>query len=1065
MRLRFVFSVVSTVVVLEVAACGLRSPGSGSGGSGGETAPGPADDRLVETFATPLEVLAGDTVTVRCVVRRDGQHLPDEATAIDVTPGVGTHLRDDSADGTWTITPTAAGAYLVQCRTEDGAVVDEQGVHLLVEPAAPVVIETTLDVPLAEAGTPVGVTCEAFDTYGNLIAEPRPTGLVVDAELSVDPPSGTQFIVRGTLTGDYSVACELDTLIDDTPETLTIVPGIPAASVTTVDRTDIGPTDVVNVSCDVTDAYGNSLAGVATTVYAMAADGSLPADNGLTTTDTTMSATRVGTYYVFCMVPGFQAGDESPAIIHVGWGLPCTWVADVQDLGCLWQGRRLPIDFAVYDFWGNEVENAAIAPTDPGGGGLPGVASDGQGGWVFGNEGLFDVRVSVVTPPDMDPACASVGGNIGQPYDVPFSVIVDSTGPQFDITSPPRASMMVNGGAADTSITIDGTVTDTVSFITGLALIGNDLAPAGNNFTESFSVNQISRWGLSIIDGVAVDECGNRSVIAQSYLRSGAYFGAFTFPEPTARAARGIIAHLNQPVIDDGDRTTLNDMASIGETIISTLDWDTIIQSDPPLAENSAAGRRCSAGCCFWCDTWAEIEYELRRDPDASVYIEGPVINSLVAVNGGISFDITINQIDFPLTFWARDRDCACGIGPVTIASISGSAVAGANWARATGVLGVTIQAGAPSATVSNLNLTTNGLYLNISCPGWLQFICDGFTGLLISVFKPTIEGALQDAIVNEMPPLIEGMLGGFTLDTGFDIPPPTQMRLEMSSGLDRIVFCGANAGIPKPPECPATNPNPGYGQLGLYSQVYPGTRGSGISASSRGTIQKGGALPTFSSSAYNFGMGIKDDMFNQLLWALWYGGGLDLDWTDLEPLLGSSGIQGVNLSFHASLPPVGMPGRNGNQIEIGLGDVYMDASVDLAALLGGSSSGAGTLNVSLYLSTIIGATLTVLETVDAGGDPVNEFQIDFDQNPQIFVEVVNIDDPGYQGLMSDLFQQILEILLPNLLGGVLSSFPIPEIDLGGIVNLPSGADSTWTLSGVAVDRTSDYYRLTGSLD
>src|SRR5207247_9551963 len=140
--------------------------------------------------------------------------------------------------------------------------------------------------------------------------------------------------------------------------------------------------------------------------------------------------------------------------------------------------------------------------------------------------------------------------------------------------------------------------------------------------------------------------------------------------------------------------------------------------------------------------------------------------------------------------------------------------------------------------------------------------------------------------------------------------------------------------------------------------------------------------------------------LFNGILWSGWYGGALDLP--DVTQLLGSSAVPGVNMSFFATLPPVVMPGRSGSQIDIGMGDVYVDASVDLGQLLGGQAGGTP-LNVGLYLSMIAGASITI--------DANNQLVVAVEPNPQIEVQVVSIDDPGYQGLMSDLFADLLGIV------------------------------------------------------
>ena len=114
----------------------------------------------------------------------------------------------------------------------------------------------------------------------------------------------------------------------------------------------------------------------------------------------------------------------------------------------------------------------------------------------------------------------------------------------------------------------------------------------------------------------------------------------------------------------------------------------------------------------------------------------------------------------------------------------------------------------------------------------------------------------------------------------------------------------------------------------------------------------------------------------------MWYGGGLDI--SDLSGLLAGGDFDNVSLSFDALSPPVLMPGRDGHEIQIGLGDVWIDAAVDI--------EGFGNLNVSLYLSTIVGGFLDIDPTT-------NSLIVSLDNNPDIWVQVAAIDEPSFPDL------------------------------------------------------------------
>lgn len=278
----------------------------------------------IETFVSPKRVVAGTEITASCVVSQDRAYLPGVAVVVAISPNPGAVTTFPTGVR---FTPTVAGEYNVRCQTADQSVADVDGVTVVVEEGAPAVVETTLAATLAEAGAPVGVTCELLDAYGNALA-PDPAqgffGVQTGSELWVDPPSGVGFVVRGTAAGDHTVACTYGGLTDPTPEILTVVPGIPANTETTVDNTNLSPTEPSNVSCVVTDQWGNVLQGYDTTVQVLADDGSPPESNGLSLTGGSVSATAAGTYYVACGVEGFFAADESPAVVNVHPGPPAS---------------------------------------------------------------------------------------------------------------------------------------------------------------------------------------------------------------------------------------------------------------------------------------------------------------------------------------------------------------------------------------------------------------------------------------------------------------------------------------------------------------------------------------------------------------------------------------------------------------------------------------------------------------------------------------------------------------------------------------------------------------------
>ena len=190
----------------------------------------------------------------------------------------------------------------------------------------------------------------------------------------------------------------------------------------------------------------------------------------------------------------------------------------------------------------------------------------------------------------------------------------------------------------------------------------------------------------------------------------------------------------------------------------------------------------------------------------------------------------------------------------------------------------------------SCLQVDIDGFYIdmNFGALDFIDFLVNPILNAIVGIFESQIEAELSSAVREQVGPLLQDFLAGFEVATAIEIPAPVNMTLNLASALDMLSFKGPSGS--------------GYGDLGLFTQVYPSSRGGGIPWNSRGSIRKNGSAPSFSSSAYAFGVGLKDDLINQVLWGMWYGGGLDI--SDLSGLLAGGDFDNVSLSFDALSPP-----------------------------------------------------------------------------------------------------------------------------------------------------------------
>ena len=519
----------STTLLLALG-CGGRGASSGGDGSSSSWAAG----LTLQTTVDHTEVTAGGRVQARCTIHGSSGVGAQPVLTLATEPLLAVDREGDA----FVLSPTKARAYHVACRSQDGALRDPNGVNVRVLPGPPVQAETYLSATQVRAAVPVSVDCRAVDAYDNEVVSSEIVTVGVADSLQTDGTS-----VWGTTAGEYAVSCQVGALRDPTAALLQVLPGPAATSETRVEPTQAGPREQVAVFCEVRDGYGNEVHDAEAVFSVMADNGAGPLQTGLVTDARGFSVTRAGTYLVFCSVPGHDAGDVTPAEAEIGAGLPYNLFVDFGDLGCYEQGQLLPLSYFVYDFWDNLVDlSGAELTTHPAGS----LVADGLGGYTFAVDGDVDIALTVPGPHHPEAAI--------EPFVA--TLRVDSVGPAISIASPGRGSMVEAGDTSEMELTITAEVQDAVSPITTVVLEDElyeaDEAPMHVTLTATHR----SRWGLNTLTGLAVDACGNRAPLAQSYLRSPTYQEPTTEANERGRVRDALVMVVDEEVLDDGWRRT-----------------------------------------------------------------------------------------------------------------------------------------------------------------------------------------------------------------------------------------------------------------------------------------------------------------------------------------------------------------------------------------------------------------------------------------------------------------------------------------------------------------------------
>lgn len=727
-----------------------------------------------------------------------------------------------------------------------------------------------------------------------------------------------------------------------------------------------------------------------------------------------------GNYFMNCRsADGSIVEDSEGVVVEVHPSLPYSWDVELPNQECYAQNERLPINYNVLDEYGNVVEDilvrTTVIPDDD-------VTIEANGTIRFKKEGDYDVTVSL-------------SGTVaeGRSFDdVAFSVRVDSTGPAVVFTNPQRGAVLQTGGFGDTWISVSGSASDNFSAITTLEVNEQPITISGTGFEESFTTNFLSRWGVSLLQARAIDACGNIGFAAQSFLRGPTYADAVSSLQGS-KVHNALMAQINQPSLDDHDRSDLDDMVTLVNTVLAYKDSNEMLVPGEELITNPI--RNDCNGVPFG-PTWMDLGYSISRNPNPSIALiaEDVQVNYFNIVNGGLQFSASMGHVELPLRLHADAGSCTAGAGVFVSATVD--TTIGFSSMSISGTIGLDYSNGAPHGAMQDLNVSLNGLYVNVDC-GILESVCDLVTpsyvdemiNSLIQSFADSAKGLVATRFEERAGPMIEEKLSGFEMVKRKELDAPLSMALNVGVGLDQLTFCGPSVGLYTSTMCGDSSANP-YARMSLYTQVYPDARGALIPNTARGPLVAGGTPPMFSATDYGFAIAFRDDFVNQLFWALWYGGAFDLDATDK---ISDNPTPGSRVTVHGMLPPVLMPGRDGRLFDIGVGDLYVDAHLDLNQLLetGGEPY---FFDLRMYLSLTFGATIDI-EPVD------NMLMMAVEKDVQAVSEIVEISYPAsnYRGFLSNLITEGIKHKISEDLEKGTESQELPKFDLSGKQGLPEG--------------------------
>jgi hypothetical protein len=312
--------------------------------------------------------------------------------------------------------------------------------------------------------------------------------------------------------------------------------------------------------------------------------------------------------------------------------------------------------------------------------------------------------------------------------------------------------------------------------------------------------------------------------------------------------------------------------------------------------------------------------------------------------------------------------------------------------------------AGRPEAAFGTLRAALSGLQLDIDLGPLIDWT--GLGSVVGDAIAAQVRGPVQEAIRAAVQGLLEERLSSLLAslaDLRAAVALPRALggvELVVEGAVDALDFTAAGAVLASAVQVRPAAPRPEH-----LGEATPGAMRMGSSL---------GAAPDLGGAA--LGLGLAEDVVNQLLHAAWLGGAFDAE--DLAQRV-DLGLPGARVAVFSRLPPVLMPREAGAPgLDLGWGGVDFD--LYLPGFRGGAEV-QGTLSVVLPLDGL---------EADAGGIRL------VPGDPAVDVQVTGVSwepRPQARALAGELVAGTVRSLLPRLLSDAAGAFPLPTLDLATV--------------------------------
>ncbi|MEQ8421204.1 MAG: hypothetical protein RIB64_14435 [Arenibacter algicola] len=681
----------------------------------------------------------------------------------------------------------------------------------------------------------------------------------------------------------------------------------------------------------------------------------------------------------------------------------------------------------------------------------------------------------------------------------------------FELTKPLRGDYIISEAGSSPLFTVEGKACDDINEVINVDINASSL-PLTDYEADcvSFGTELVGKWGLNTILGKTVNDQGNEVSIVQSNLISSEFLSPLSSLIPNALKLR-----LDQEIIDDFDRTDIDDFSTVlNLTLNHSLDLGVRALDDeiPDILHDGIKTTRPICGSCLILfhgdDSYEDCPSRIVGGKETNGYytqtnkegieirkagplqIGGISHNYVYLKDGKLNITIGLEEIIFPVSVdiyedIAPNREClADGQVRYNPSGTIGFRVLEMNLIYDLNSNGESIDMVLEDIQItalwdSNIDFTPSEL-INSALNNVLANVASRFTNILIPPLL-SILGIGCDALNNEIIPILT-----ITSDAGIPIGhdfSDFQWRADcayfsivglldkfldisgdISGNIPDLDTTNTALGVDLMIEAKTSQVNIGDGFID-YSLDLIVLPVNNINDKEEDLLIIGPSnAPIFDEMGGTFGIGLKHDLINNILWALWAGGGFDdIDTSEiLNTLNQDQRLQELDLkivSIETGTPPVMMPGSSNSDVIFGVGEINLIAEMivpNLELIDGQPSITEATESLTIIVSTFLPANI----------------ELDSDENKLLFT-FINEDIQAEVEIKSSINTQAMDDL-KHIIGDIISGLmkdkitdfpplPIPTIPIGDPdIGIPEG--SALKLTNGQLNNTEGYFKIIGEM-